>query len=240
MHESENNTFVRKNAIALLKANSHYLQNETKKLNEKLDHTLSSLTYIASEYDNFSTKIMRLKKQSRDLTQEITFINEKIRIFRKRQSKTEKQLEELEQHGRREISKFIKYPGPKTKTPIKLSKRWRSNYTFHYLAMISQLLTLFNTNSYLGNSTKTEKNQHPPIIVRFSNRVKRNEIFNQRQKFRENLPNTSDNSKHNNLIPKNVTIREKLTKYRRFLYAEANKVKNKLLFSFYGLGEAKF
>ena len=61
--KSENNTFVLKNEIAL-KANSHYLQNETKKLNEKLDHTLGSVTYIAIEYDNFSTKIMRLKKYS--------------------------------------------------------------------------------------------------------------------------------------------------------------------------------
>ena len=90
---------------------------------------------------------------------------------------------------------------------------------------------LFNTNSYSSNSTKTEKNQHPTIIVRFSNRDKRNEIFNQRQKFRENLPKTSDSSNHNNLILKNVTNRENLTKYRRFLYAEANKVKNKLCFS---------
>ena len=74
-------------------------ENETKKLNEKLDHTLGSLTYIASEYDNFSTKIIRLKKQSQDVTQEITYINEKLGIFRKRQSETEKQLEELEQYG---------------------------------------------------------------------------------------------------------------------------------------------
>ena len=96
---------------------------------------------------------------------------------------------------------------------------------------ISTSHRLFNTNSYSSNSTKTEKNQHPPIIVRFSNRDKRNEIFNQRQKFRENLPKTSDSSNHNNLIPKNVTNRENLTKYRRFLYAEANKVKNKLCFS---------
>ena len=43
--ESENNAFVLKNEIALLKANSVCLQIETKKLNEKLDHTLGSATY---------------------------------------------------------------------------------------------------------------------------------------------------------------------------------------------------
>ena len=73
-HESENNTFLLKNKIALLKANSHYLQNKTKKLNEKLDHTLNSLAYITSKCDDFSTKIIRLKKQSQDLTQERDYL----------------------------------------------------------------------------------------------------------------------------------------------------------------------
>ena len=45
---------------------------------------------------------MLLKKQSNDLTQEITYINEKLGMFRKRQSETEKELEELEQYERRE------------------------------------------------------------------------------------------------------------------------------------------
>ena len=54
------------------------------------------------------------------------------------------------------------------------------------------------------------------------------------------MPNISDNSNHNNSIPKYVTIRENRTKYRRFLYAGANKVKNKLRYQFYGLGKAKF
>ena len=99
--------------------------------------------------------------------------------------------------------------------------------------MIFQPLTGFSTLTPIqAISPRLKKNRYPPIIVRFSNRDKRNEIFNQRQKFRENSPSNSDNSNHNNLIPKNVTIRENLTKYRRFLYAEANKVKNKLRYQF--------
>ena len=39
LQEPENNIFILKYEIALCKANSHYLQNEIKKLNEKLDHT---------------------------------------------------------------------------------------------------------------------------------------------------------------------------------------------------------
>ena len=232
-HESKNNTFVFKNEIALLKANSHYLQNETKKLNEKLDHTLGSLTYIASEYDDFSTKIVRLKKQSQDVTQEITCINEKLGIFRKRQSETEKQLEELEQYGRRENLEIHGVPWSKNENTNEIVKKVAKQLNVSLISNdISTSHRLFNTNSYSGNFTKTEKNRHPPIIVRFSNRDKRNEIFNQRQKFRENSPSNSDNSNHNNLIPKNVTIRENLTKYRKFLYAEANKVKNKLRYQF--------
>ena len=100
--------------------------------------------------------------------------------------------------------------------------------------MISQPLTGFSTLTPIqAISPRLKKiDIHPLYVVRFSNRDKRNEIFNQRQKFRENSPSNSNNSNHNNLIPKNVTFRKNLTKYRRFLYGEANKVKNKLRYQF--------
>ena len=170
LFESENNTFVLKNEIAFLKDNSHYLQNETKKLNEKLDHTLGSVTYITSEYNNFSTKIMRLKEQSQDLTQETTYINEKLGIFRKRQGETEKQLEELEQYGRRENLEIHGVPWSKNKNINEIVRKVAKQLNVSLIGNgISTSHSLFNTNSYSGNSTKIEKNQHPPITVRFSN-----------------------------------------------------------------------
>ena len=72
-------------------------------------------------------KMMRLKKQSQDLTQEINYINETLGIFKKRQSEKEKQLEEFEQFGRRENLEIHRVPWSKNETPIKLSKRWRNN-----------------------------------------------------------------------------------------------------------------
>ena len=73
---------------------------------------------------------MRLKKQSQDLTQEITYINEKLGIFRKQQSETEKQLEELKQHEqyeRRENLEIHGVPWPKNENTNEIVKKVRSN-----------------------------------------------------------------------------------------------------------------
>ena len=105
---------------------------------------------------------------------------------------------------------------------------------------ISTSHRLCNTYSYSGNSTNTDKNQHPPIIVKFSNRDKRKEIFNQRQNFREKLPNTSDNSNHNNLIPKSVTIRENTSNTEGFFTLKLTRLRTNSVISFYELGKAKF
>ena len=100
--ESANNTFVLKNEIVLFKANSHCLQNETKKLNENLDHTLSSVTHIASEYGDFFNKNNAIEEtkprfNARDYLHQI-----KARDIQKATEQNKKQLEELEQYGRRE------------------------------------------------------------------------------------------------------------------------------------------
>ena len=138
-------------------------------------------------------------------------------------------MKELEQYGRRENLEIHGVPWSKNQNTNEIVKKVAKQLN---VTLISSDISTFPGFLTLTFIQAIPPRLHPPIIVRFSNRDKRNKIFNQRQKFGEKLPNISDNSNSNNLIPKNVTIRENLIKYKRFLYAEANKVKNKLRYQF--------
>ena len=65
--------------------------------------------------------------------------------------------------------------------------------------------------------TEAEGNEHPPILVRFVNRDKRNEIFAKRLRPKS-APNSTSGRKTD------FTIKENLTKFRKMLYKEARKV----------------
>ena len=72
-----------------------------------------------------------------------------------------------------------------------------------------------------SNSNKVQKNL--PIIVRFANRDKRNEIYSKRHLLKlDSKLNTS-----------RIDIRENLTSFRKSLYKEAKKVKNQLNYNFF-------
>ena len=62
------------------------------------------------------------------------------------------------------------------------------------------------------NQTEAEANEHPPIIVRFVNRDKRNEVFTKRLRPKSATNLTSDRKTH-------FTITENLTKFRKMLYS---------------------
>ena len=77
------------------------------------------------------------------------------------------------------------------------------------------------------NSTQTKAelnlNEHSPIIVRFSNRDKRNELFAKRWTPKSFVNSTSTDDQ--NTTSMNFTIRENLTNYRKMLFNEAKKFK---------------
>ena len=76
-----------------------------------------------------------------------------------------------------------------------------------------------------------DKNHHFPIIVRFSNRDKRNEVFRKRHAIKPHA-NPSSNSSSPNVIPRDFAIRENLTKFRKQLFREAAKLKQELKYEF--------
>ena len=87
-----------------------------------------------------------------------------------------------------------------------------------------------STSHRLPLGMLNDKNHHPPIIVRFSNRDKRNEVFRKRLAIK---PHPSSNSSSPNVIPKDFAIRENLTKFRKQLFREAAKLKQKLKYEFF-------
>ena len=67
-----------KNKIIALKSDWLHLESEIWKINETHDHILGSVTYLASEYDDFLNEIRRINKQNSQLMQK----NEKPRANR--------------------------------------------------------------------------------------------------------------------------------------------------------------
>jgi len=67
---SEDNDFALKHETAALKSDWLCLQTNIEKLNQKSDPILG-ITYVTSEYDDFSKNVMKLKKQNQNLFQNI-------------------------------------------------------------------------------------------------------------------------------------------------------------------------
>ena len=84
-----------------------------------------------------------------------------------------------------------------------------------------------------GNQT-TE--QPPPIIVRFANRDKRNEIYKKRKLLKSNCK--TEPMSHNS--SPNITIQENLTPLRKSIYKAAKQAKAALNFIFAWTSQGKF
>ena len=76
---------------------------------------------------------------------------------------------------------------------------------------------------HLISQFKTHINsKHPPIIVSFANRDKRNEIFLNR--LNNNAAGFNTRKPATDSIPSNFTVRENLTSFRKYLFNEAKKI----------------
>ena len=71
------------------------------------------------------------------------------------------------------------------------------------------------------------KNSHPPIIVRFSNRDKRNELFSKRRLLKEK-PQCTISA----FGSSQISLHENLTAYRKSLFRAAKDAKEFLKFKF--------
>ena len=227
-----------KNEIVTSKSDWLHLESEIGKLNERHDHILGSVTYLASEYDDFLNEIKRINKQNSQLMQKMKNLKQIVTKFDNQQTNTEKQLEELEQYGRREnleihgipladnedTGKIVQNVAKALKVQLSKSDISTSHRLFNS-NLNDQHQKLLNHRDQQPSAMR--RNQPPPIIVRFCNRDKRNEMFSKRLKLK---------SVSNEIYPKPnaeiLAIRENLTKFRKFLFSEANKVKHALCYQF--------
>ena len=167
---------------------------------EKTDHILSSVSYIANEYDDFNDKITT-KQLGRSNSDEILNLREVVERIKYRQNSTDIHLDELEQYGRR---KNLEIHG----VPVKPNES-----TNQVVKTLAKHLNVHLDESHISTShrlaTKLDGKKPPPIIVRFTNRDKKNEIFGKRKML---LSNSMISSNFESDI---VTIQENLTVYKK-------------------------
>jgi len=139
---------------------------------------------------------------------------------------TELKLDGFEQYGRRENLEIHGVPlknGENTNDIVmKLAENLNVKLDNRDISTSHRLLTNGISDSKL--------NSPPPIIVKFSNRDKRNEIYNKQSKVNDLATTSSATPKlvHSN----NLSLRENLTKFRKNVFNEAQKVKADLKFKF--------
>ena len=78
------------------------LKSDMKILIKKTDHILSSVSYIANEYDDFNDKITITKQLGRSNSDKILNLRREVERIKYWQNLTDIHLDELEQYGRRE------------------------------------------------------------------------------------------------------------------------------------------
>ena len=194
-------------------------------MNNKEDSTIGSLSFVASEYHDFQEKIASITYENLELRKSLSGLTETIGMMNKNLTKTEEQLEALEQHGRRDNLEIHNIPWTKNVTTKEIVQKIANtlNVKLDDCDISTSHRLYFNKTpkpdspSKKLNQTEAEANEHPPIIVRFVNRDKRNEIFTKhlRPKSATNLTTGRKT---------NFTIKENLTKFQKMLYNEARKV----------------
>ena len=91
----------------------------------------------------------------------------------------------------------------------------------------SHRLIQTGNNSSTGQQIRTNADlQHPPVIVRFSNRDKRNEIFRRRSFLLDNVEMKAC------FASQNIALKENLTDFQKMLYEAAHQAKHDLKFKF--------
>ena len=210
--------------IESLKTSLASFRKNLESLTVKTDHIIGSVAYIADEYDEFRSKI----SETSGLLQDISKLQLSTNKLTARQDSIEFQLDRLEQYGRRENLEIHGVPVAQNENTNQIVKN------------VASLLNVQLDNSHISTShrmpvseksaklrPKENNNKHPPIIVRFSNRDKRNELFAKRKMLKMNRTNT--NSAFNHL---HVSLQENLTAYRKMLYNEAKNAQHALNFKF--------
>jgi len=178
------------------------VEKEMKSLNNKTDHLLGSVSYLADEYDDFRAKIPETTRFSHDISNLKLSINE---IMTKQES--------LEQYGRRDNLELHGIPEQKNENTNFIVKKFASKLN---LKLEDQHIS--TSHRLPAPLLKPAEHQPRPIIVKFSNRDVRNQLYQKRSLIPQitnfELPGMEF-----------LYITENLTKYRKELFVQAKRLK---------------
>ena len=151
-----------------------------------------------------------------------------------KQNVAEAQLDDLEQYGRRENLEIHGMPLKRDENTNEIVKSVVSSLNVRFDdQQISTSHQLADSYKKIQGSQATE--QPPPIIVRFANRYKRNEIYKKRKLLKLNCK--TEPMSHNS--SPNITIQENLTPLRKSIYKAAKQAKAALNYKFAWTSQGK-
>ena len=187
-----------KRDINELKTSWGKIQANLANLSEKADHMLGSLTYIASEYNDFGTILSKISKEHKLLSQDVIHLQDAVAQSNKQLALTSIQLDSREQYGRRENLEIHGVPlsinEDSKKIIPKVAKRMNVQLGSCDISTAHRLFN-YTDRTFFPSKEKNqrrEKSHPPPIIMRFANRDKRNEIYSERKLMKSN-PSSSSN-----------------------------------------------
>ena len=214
--------------VEMLKSKMEDMQGEIKSLRDGADEILGSISYISSEYDDFSAKFNKMLGEFQKLAREDEHNQGRL-------EEVEKHLDQLEQYGRRENLEIHGVP------------QMRNENTKHIVKSIAKCLNVNLNDSHISTSHRLVQNhklipeirqdknpnsdfnyrQPQPIIVRFSNRDMKNELFRNRKllQFNQELKALFGSTSK-------ITFNENLTDQRRRLFNTAKLAKRELNYQF--------
>ena len=205
-------------------------QSDIEALRYKADETIGSLSYISAEHDSFQVKI-------KQMAAEVKLLTNKDENYENRLYQAEKHLDEVEQYGRRENLEIHGIPMIRNENTNHITKTVAKCLNVELDdSHISTSHRLFhNSNNFSGTSHSSNQQNRkniripskpPPIIVRFTNRDKRNDLFR-----RKMLQTNSELDAIFGSASK-ITFKENLTVNRKMLYDAAVDAKRDLNYKF--------
>ena len=190
------------------------LSSELKLQNQEIQELKNSQTFINKEFEEIKKSMSITKKHEKELHVSMKINEDKQILTNKKIEKLDLTLENLEQYGRRDNLEFIgvpKHPNENTNQIIKnLVKKLNIKLNDNDISISHRLKSNISSRNQEGIN-------HPPIIVRFTNREIRNQIY----KKRNCINQISDFG-----IPgmEKMYINENLTSYRKLLFNKAKKL----------------
>ena len=183
------------------KAEIAEMKTELNRLIEKTDHMLGSIAYVADEYDDFHGKITDSHDIVHRNVKRLCSLKEEIQQIKYKQNSN------LEIHG---------IPCKPNENTNQLVKKVASLVNVRledsHISVFHRLPGGLHTNETKRNSPN-KPIEHAPIIVRFSNRDKRNEFYQKRELIKPSPDSSKDCFEDNGLI----RIHENLTPFRKNL-----------------------